>query len=61
MGSIGGTGDFERVLAFARQHPLLAAELVSHRIPFRAYERAFELAQDRKVAMKVLLIFDEAD
>jgi threonine dehydrogenase-like Zn-dependent dehydrogenase len=61
MGSIGGTGDFERVLAFAHQHPRLAAELVSHRIPFREYERAFELAQDRKVAMKVLLIFDEAD
>jgi L-iditol 2-dehydrogenase len=61
MGSIGGTGDFERVLAFAHRHPHLAAELVSHRIPFREYERAFELAQDRKEAIKVLLIFDEAD
>jgi len=61
MGSIGGTGDFERVLAFAHQHPHLAAELVSHRIPFREYERAFELAQDRKKAMKVLIVFDEAD
>jgi len=58
MGSIGGTGDFERVLAFAHQHPHLAAELVSHRVPFREYERAFELAQDRKKAMKVLIIFD---
>lgn len=58
MGSIGGTGDFERALAFAHQHPHLAAELVSHRIPFREYERAFELAQDRKKAMKVLVIFD---
>jgi L-iditol 2-dehydrogenase len=61
MGSIGGTGDFERVLAFTRQHPHLAVELVSHRVPFREYERAFDLAQDRKVAMKVLLIFDEPD
>ena len=58
MGSIGGTGDFERVLAFTLQHPHLAEELVSHRIPFRDYERAFELAQDRKKAMKVLVIFD---
>jgi threonine dehydrogenase-like Zn-dependent dehydrogenase len=58
MGSIGGTGDFERVLAFTHQHPHLAEELVSHRIPFREYERAFELAQDRKKAKKVLVIFD---
>ena len=57
MGSIGGTGDFERVLAFAHQHPHLAMELVSHRVPFREYKRAFELAQDRKKAMKVLIIF----
>ena len=59
MGSIGGTGDFDRVLAFAHQHPRLAAELVSHRVPFREVHRAFELAQDRKKAMKVLVIFDE--
>jgi threonine dehydrogenase-like Zn-dependent dehydrogenase len=58
MGSIGGTGDFGRALAFAHQHPLLAAELVSHRVPFREYKRAFELAQDRKKAMKVLITFD---
>ena len=58
MGSIGGTGDFERALAFAHQHPHLAAELISHRISFREYKRAFELAQDRKRAMKVLLTFD---
>jgi threonine dehydrogenase-like Zn-dependent dehydrogenase len=58
MGSIGGTGDFERALAFVHQHPHLAAELVSHRIPYREYKRAFELAQDRKKAMKVLVVFD---
>jgi threonine dehydrogenase-like Zn-dependent dehydrogenase len=58
MGSIGGTGDFERVLAFIHQHPRLAAELVSDRIPYREYERAFELAQDRSKAMKVLITFD---
>ena len=58
MGSIGGTGDFERVLAFAHQHPQLAAELISHRIPFHEYRTAFELAQDRRKAMKVLITFD---
>ncbi|NIV29047.1 MAG: zinc-binding dehydrogenase, partial [Anaerolineae bacterium] len=58
MGSIGGTGDFERVLAFVHQHPELATELISHRIPFADYRTAFELAQDRKQAMKVLITFD---
>jgi threonine dehydrogenase-like Zn-dependent dehydrogenase len=58
MGSIGGTGDFERVLAFAHQHPHLAAELISHRVPFQEYGTAFELAQNRKQAMKVLITFD---
>jgi L-iditol 2-dehydrogenase len=61
MGSIGGTGDFDRVLTFAHRHPHLASELISHRVLFREYERAFELAQDRREAIKVLLIFDEAD
>jgi threonine dehydrogenase-like Zn-dependent dehydrogenase len=58
MGSIGGTGDFERVLTFTRQHPHLAAELISHRIPFADYGAAFELAQNRRQAMKVLITFD---
>jgi threonine dehydrogenase-like Zn-dependent dehydrogenase len=58
MGSIGGTGDFERVLAFVRQHPHLAAELISHRIPFQEFGTAFGLAQDRKQATKVLITFD---
>jgi threonine dehydrogenase-like Zn-dependent dehydrogenase len=58
MGSIGGTGDFERVLAFIHRHPHLAAELISHRIPRQEYRTAFELAQDRREAMKVLIAFD---
>ena len=58
MGSIGGTGDFERALILVHQYPQLAAELISHRIPYREYNRAFGLAQDRKKAMKVLVSFD---
>jgi len=57
MGSIGGTGEFERVLAFSLAHPELARELVSHRIPFEDYSRAFELALDRRKSMKVLMHF----
>ena len=57
MGSIGGTGEFERVLAFVSEYPELAAELVSHRIPYEEYPRAFELALDRRASMKVLMRF----
>ena len=58
MGSIGGTGEFERVLAFVLEHPELAAELVSHRIPAEDYAHGFELALDRRASMKVLLHFE---
>ncbi len=57
MGSIGGTGEFERVLAFVSKYPELAAELVSHRIPYEEYAHAFELALDRRASMKVLMHF----
>jgi threonine dehydrogenase-like Zn-dependent dehydrogenase len=57
MGSMGGTGEFERVLAFALKHPALAGQLVSHRFSFREYDQAFESALDRRNAMKVLIHF----
>jgi len=57
MGSIGGTGEFERVLVFALKHPDLAGQIVSHRFSFQEYGQAFELALDRRNAMKVLIYF----
>lgn len=57
MGSIGGTGEFERVLDFTLRHPDIAGQLVTHRLPFEAYEQAFDQAMDRKNAMKVLVHF----
>jgi L-iditol 2-dehydrogenase len=57
MGSIGGTGEFEAVLAFSSKHPDLAGQLISHRVSFQAYDQAFELALDRRNAMKVLIHF----
>jgi L-iditol 2-dehydrogenase len=59
MGSIGGTGEFERVLALALEHPQVVGELVTHRVPFHEVTRAFALAQDRRHAMKVLIQFHE--
>jgi L-iditol 2-dehydrogenase len=58
MGSIGGTGEFDRVLAFTLAHPEVARALITHRVPFTEYERGFGAAQDRKNAMKVLIQFE---
>jgi L-iditol 2-dehydrogenase len=55
MGSIGGTGEFDRVLAFTLEHPDLARQLITHHVPFEEFGKAFELAQDRRNSMKVLL------
>ena len=57
MGSIGGTGEFDRVLGFVARYPELAGQLVSHRVPYQEAERAFALAADRGHSMKVLLQF----
>jgi threonine dehydrogenase-like Zn-dependent dehydrogenase len=57
MGSMGGTGEFEKVLDFAIKHPDVARQLITHQIPFEDYHRAFEVAADRKHAMKVLIKF----
>jgi threonine dehydrogenase-like Zn-dependent dehydrogenase len=58
MGSIGGTGEFERVLGFTLEHPEAARQLISHQVPFEEVDRAFALAADRRRAMKVLVHFD---
>ena len=57
MGSIGGTGEFEPVLAFTLKHPDLARQLVSHRVSFQEHGQAFGLTLDRRNAMKVLIHF----
>jgi L-iditol 2-dehydrogenase len=57
MGSIGGTGEFDRVLGFTLEHPEVARQLISHQVPFEHVDRAFALAADRRQAMKVLVKF----
>jgi threonine dehydrogenase-like Zn-dependent dehydrogenase len=57
MGSIGGTGEFHRVLSFTLAHPEVARRLISHQVPFEEVDRAFALAADRRQAMKVLVKF----
>lgn len=57
MGSMGGTGQFERVLDFTFNYPEAARQLITHKLPFEDYAQAFTTAEDRQHAMKVLLIF----
>lgn len=57
MGSMGGTGQFETVLDFTLKYPDIARQLITHQVPFVDFHQAFELATDRKNAMKVLLKF----
>lgn len=57
MGSMGGTGDFDRVLAFTSEYPDVARQLITHRVPFTEIDTAFEVAADRENALKVLVQF----
>jgi threonine dehydrogenase-like Zn-dependent dehydrogenase len=57
MGSMGGTGQFETVLDFTLKHPDVARQLITHKLPFVEYAKAFETAEDRQNAMKVLVTF----
>jgi threonine dehydrogenase-like Zn-dependent dehydrogenase len=57
MGSMGGTGEFERVLDFTLNYPDVAGQMITHQVPFVDYAQAFELASDREQAMKVLIKF----
>ncbi len=57
MGSIGGTGEFDKVLDFTLKYPQVAEQLITHRIPFEDSDKAFEIASERKKAMKVLVHF----
>jgi len=57
MGSMGGTGQFDTVLDFTLKHPDVARQLITHKLPFADYAKAFEAAKDRQNAMKVLVRF----
>jgi L-iditol 2-dehydrogenase len=57
VGSIGGTGSFEPVIAWLSTHADEASELVTHRYLAVNAMPAFETAQDRSTALKVQLRF----
>jgi L-iditol 2-dehydrogenase len=57
IGSIGGTGDFPRVIDFIHKHSTVVNRLVSHRVPIVQADRAFQISQDKERSVKVVLEF----
>lgn len=55
VGSIGGTGDFDRAMEFLSKHPRSAEKLISHVFPVQQAEEAFAIAQNPEGSMKVAL------
>ena len=55
VGSIGGTGDFDRAMEFLSKHPRSAEKLISHVFPVQQAEEAFATAQNPEGSMKVAL------
>ena len=59
-GTIGGTGEFPRVLEAIRRDPDYFEALVTHRFPYTDFSRAFETAKNKEQALKVQISFSEA-
>lgn len=55
IGSIGGTGDFDRAMEFLVSCPEAAAKLISHTFPMAQVDEAFSTAQLPEGSMKVVL------
>lgn len=55
IGSIGGTGDFERAMEFLVKHPQSAEKLISNVFSAAQAEEAFATARNPEGSMKVVL------
>ena len=55
IGSIGGTGDFDRAMEFLVTFPEAASKLISHTFPMEQVAEAFATAQIPSGSMKVVL------
>jgi threonine dehydrogenase-like Zn-dependent dehydrogenase len=58
-GTIGGTGEFPRVLKAIKEGPDYFRQLVTHRFHYSDITDAFETAMDKEKALKVQIFFDE--
>jgi threonine dehydrogenase-like Zn-dependent dehydrogenase len=55
IGSIGGTGDFDKAIGFIRDYPNEAKKLISHHFSIGDASKAFKTAMKPEEAMKVVL------
>ncbi len=58
-GTIGGTGEFPRVLQAIEKDPGYFEKLITHRFHYLDYQEAFEMAMDKERSLKVQIYFDE--
>jgi len=58
-GTIGGTGEFPRVLQAMERDPGYFGRLVTHRFHYSDYVKAFEVANDKEKSLKVQISFTE--
>ena len=58
-GTIGGTGEFPRVLQAIEKDPGYFKKLITHRFHYLDYQKAFEMAMDKEKSLKVQIYFDE--
>jgi threonine dehydrogenase-like Zn-dependent dehydrogenase len=58
-GTIGGTGEFRRVLRALEKEPDYFGKLVTHLFHYSDYQKAFEIAMDREKSLKVQIHFDD--
>ena len=58
-GTIGGTGEFPRVLKALEKDPLYFKGLITHRFHFSDYSKAFKTAIEKERALKVQITFGD--
>ena len=58
-GTIGGTGEFPRVLQAMEKDSNFFERLITHRFHYLDYEKAFEMAMDKEKSLKVQIYFEE--
>ena len=57
-GSVGGTGEFPKMLNFIKKNKELVKRMISHKISINEISKAFNIGKETKNLMKVQLFFD---
>ena len=59
-GTIGGTGEFPRVLQAIEKDPGYFEKLITHRFHYRDYKKAFETAVEKEKGLRVQIYFGDS-